>query len=153
MQELFPDKTLEKFLNTDITSEVEWIFDNSTVKPKLVIDIEMFIQCYALKENIRVANLPSKETEKFYTALKNLRDWEIKELIIYIKQAIDVNPYYSEQFENIIEGIDFLKSNNISYADIAWRNLMVDSDKNIKIIDFGYSYISGDDIVEVDALD
>lgn len=147
MEQLYKSDDLDDFLKIKISENVNAIFENHNV------DLEFFIQCYALLENIRVANIPSNETSKFYNIFKKMEKQEIAKLIKDIKYDIGLkNKYFSKQFESIIDGINFLKLNDISYADIATRNLLVDSNNNIKIIDFGYSYISNNKTIEVDEL-
>ncbi|EPR79962.1 Serine/threonine protein kinase [Spraguea lophii 42_110] len=44
--------------------------------------------------------------------------------------------------QNILHGINFLHKNNIVHSDIKPSNITIDADLNIRLFDFGYSFIN-----------
>jgi len=42
-------------------------------------------------------------------------------------------------FKQIIEGLNYLHQRNVAHRDMKLENLLIDSDLNVKIIDFGFS--------------
>lgn len=50
---------------------------------------------------------------------------------------------------DILDGIEYLHSNNIIHGDISSKNIFISSDYNIKIGDFGLSTITDEEIISV----
>lgn len=44
-------------------------------------------------------------------------------------------------FIKVLKAVNFIHSKNIIHGDIKLTNIIVDSERNIKIIDFGYSSV------------
>lgn len=121
----------------------------------LPLDINDFIQAYALKSNVRTSTHPDAGVKFIYRELSRLKDFETKEAVHEMFNYISYNsrnPEFATQFINIIKGLDFLKENNISYADIAPRNIMKDDNGRFKIIDFGYSYLENAKKTKIDEI-
>ena len=53
----------------------------------------------------------------------------------------DVKRFYKE----LVEGINYCHEKNIVHRDIKMENILIDDNKNVKIIDFGFSIISEPD--------
>lgn len=47
-------------------------------------------------------------------------------------------------FKQIVEGISYCHSNNIIHRDIKLENILLDEQKNVKIIDFGFAICATD---------
>lgn len=44
-----------------------------------------------------------------------------------------------EVFKKILQGVDYLHKTEIAHRDLKLENIIIDKDKNIKIIDFGFA--------------
>jgi len=69
-------------------------------------------------------------------------------LYSYLKSKVDQKLEEAEGkqiYNQIINGMNYLHKNNIIHRDLKLENVVLDNNKNIKIIDFGFSTISTND--------
>ena len=69
-------------------------------------------------------------------------------LLNFIKEKTDRKVDETEcklLYSQIISGINYLHTNNISHRDLKLENIIIADNGNIKIIDFGFSTISAND--------
>lgn len=78
-----------------------------------------------------------KDTLNYYIMLELCTDGTLLEYIMQRKKIQEDEAKYI--FKQIIETLVYVHKNGIAHRDIKPENIMIDSDKNIKFIDFGFS--------------
>lgn len=78
-----------------------------------------------------------KYNNKQYIVLEHAKGMSLLKYLKLIKKFPE--PDCKIVMKRILEGVNYLHSNKIAHRDLKLENIMIDKEKNIKIIDFGFA--------------
>lgn len=156
VMELGTGATSKVDLVEDISSHKKYAMKIIKYKPKILKQIERET---SILQKISMINSENSQCPYFVQLHDIIKTNDKIILILEYISGGDLNDqilnsqngYFSEgearyYFQQLIEAITFLHSNNIYHRDLKLENLLVDSNGNLRITDFGLSIISNNDM-------
>jgi len=117
------------------TSMMDLVRNEITVMKEL--DHQNLVKLIDYNEDATYIKANGTEVKVFYLALELVNGGELFDFIAETgKFSEDVARYY---FHQIVAGLEYMHTKGISHRDIKPENMMLDSDFNLKIADFGFS--------------
>ncbi|KAL6009902.1 SNF1-related protein kinase catalytic subunit alpha kin10 [Asimina triloba] len=90
---------------------------------------------------VRLYNAVETQT-KFYILMEYVKGGELYD---YVSDNVRIEEAEARRiFQQIISGIEFCHLNRVAHRDLKMENVLLDSERNVKIIDFGLSNIMQD---------
>lgn len=86
----------------------------------------------------------AQKSSVYFAIIELAENHELFDYIFYPKRGFS-EKQAAEIFFKIVSAIKVLHSKKIAHCDIKPENVLIDNDFNIKLIDFGYSSLSGDE--------
>lgn len=107
------------------------------VQTMMNLDHPNIVNCLGYEESATLKKQNGTEKDVLYIALELATGGELFDFIATTgKFSEPVARYY---FKQLIEGLDHIHSKGVSHRDIKPENVLLDSEFNLKLADFGFS--------------